>query len=534
MLFKAITGSPNSLPAPGADYWYMPLGFGSSSGISITPFTAMKCSAVYACVMLLAETIASITRAVYERMPDGTTEERLQHPLNSVVQLSPNPLQTAFEFWLMQIAFGCLFGNSYAEIIPGARGAVDQLVPLRPDRLKIERLESGRIRYQYTDQYTGQQRTLLQEEVFRIPGFSFNGIEGIAPIFFANDPIGLSMAVEMFASKFFKNDATPPLVLTHPGVLSPDAAKVVRDNWIKQHAGLNNAHLPAVLQEGMKVETLGKPNKDNQFAETRQLQIVEVARYLRIPPHMIGDLTQSTNNNIEQQSLEFVKFTLRPWLTKIEQRVNFDLITNNTRFYLKHDLNELMMGEMLARYQAYQIGATTGFITRNEIRKKENLNPLPGLDKPLTPLNMGGENNGQGGADNAPSPSKTPQGGKQAAGYVVRDAFERIVKSEAATLDGLYSKNADKPEKMAAALRLFYDERHQSYVAKTLGVCEDFCHVLGIESPCAADYAASYCKSRFSEVIEQTDLMVYLDNWKQQAASVLAAQWLGSNANEKL
>lgn len=528
MLFSAIMNtSEDSAPGPTNDFWYQPLAT-SSTGVRVTPLSAMRASACYACVKVLAETIASLPRIMAERMTDGTVMPRPQHPLQDVLELSPNGNQTAFEFWEMQIAFGCLYGNSYAEIIPGARGAVDQLKPLRPDCVTVQLLDNGRIRYTYRDPITAAVTIYNQDEIFKIPGFSFNGIEGIAPIFFAQDPIGLALATEQFGCKFFTNDATPALVLEHPKTLSPGAVDRIKRTFKDLHAGLNNAYSVAVLEEDMKVHSLGVPNKDAQFLETRKHQIAEIARYMRVPLHMINELEKSAFSNIEQQSIEFVKYTIRPWLKRIEQRVGKDLITNN-KFFLRHDLDDLMQGEMLPRYQAYQIAATVGFMARNEIRRKEGLNPLDGLDEPLTPMNMG---QGQGGADNQPAPSRTPQGGNgasapdaaQGCAIAVRDAFDRITASELANLKAL-SKKAMDPNAAIDVIENFYQLKHAPYMVKALTPCQQLCESFGLQVPKVESYVEMYSKHRAAEVLAADDVVVYLDTWIKTASANLASGW---------
>jgi len=540
MLFSSIAGSEEkSTPAPHDDFWYQSSAL-SASGVKVTPMSAMRASACYACVKVLAESIASLPRYMYERLPDGSQKERPQHPLQDIIDVSPNDRQTAFEFWEMQVAFGCLYGNSYAAIIPGARGAVDSLVPLRPDCVRVEMLINGRLRYTYTDPITGKVTVYTQDEIFKIPGFSFNGIEGIAPIFFGQDPIGLALATEQFGSRFFTNDATPAVVLEHPGQLSPVAAERIKGEWRKKHGGLKNSWSVAVLEEGMKVSSLSNTNRNSQFIETRKYQLAEIARYLRVPLHMINELEKSSFSNIEQQSIEFVKYTIRPWLKRIEQRVSKDLITA-PRFFLKHDLNDLLQGEMLPRYQAYQIAATVGFFTRNEIREEEGRDPLPGLDQPLTPTNMG---QGQGGADNQPSPNRTPQGGNgasvddivvptlsaspdsataRACSIAVLDAFERIIASEVSNVTALAKKDLS-PEDAVTALDALY-AKHAGYMVKTLTPCHSLCSSFGLQVPTLESYVADYSAHRINAILSADNPLNYLEKNVKPSAQNLTAGW---------
>ncbi len=524
MIINAIAGSSGSerIPGPADDYWYMPVLGRSATGITVTPMSAMRASACYACVKVLSETVASLPRIMFSRQADDTIKPQPQHPLQDVVEFSPNPQQTAFEFWEMQIAFGALYGNAYAEIVPGKRGAVDQLLPMRPDCVQVEKLTTGRLRFNYTDPLTGSKKVLTQDEVFRIPGFSFNGVEGIAPIYFASDPIGLALATEMFGAKFFSNDATPSVVLKHPQVLKEGGVERIRNMWKRAHSGLDNAHSVAVLEEGMTVESIGMNNKDSQFLETRKYQIAEIARYMRIPLHMIGELDRSTNNNIEQQAIEFVKYTLRPWLRRIESRVNLDLVMEPKKFFMHHDLDELLRGELKTRYEAFGIAIDKGFITRNEVRRKENMNPLPGLDAPLTPMNMS-----TGGEGTPPAKGGKTTDAQAAAAIPVRDAFDRIVSRETIDLAAIVKRQDALDDQLVA----FY-AKHKDFMVKALAPVARMCNALGLTAIDPYAYVTDYASARLDQVLLAADAQAHINQWAEHAAENLTAAWFASAQGE--
>jgi len=526
MLFQAISGDSNpQSPGPANDFWYEPVNV-SATGVRITAMSALRASACYACVKVLAETIATLPRTIYQRSPDGTTKAAPQHPLQDVIDTKPNDLQTGVEFWEMQIAFGALFGNAYAEIVPGARGFADQLIPLRPDYMRVLRMPDSTFRFEYTDPLTLKKKIYLPEELFRIPGFSFNGVEGIAPIYFANDPIGLALATEAFGCKFFSKDATPALVLEHPNALDADAIRNIKETWAKAHSGLDNAYSVAVMEEGMKVNTIGVKNVDAQFLETRKYQIKEIARYFRIPPHMIGELDEATNNNIEQQAIDFLKYTIRPQLRRIEQRVNNDLILRPDIFYLRHNTDELLMGEVDVRYAAYASGINAGWLTRNEVRKKESLNPLPGLDEPLTPLNLGGDKpmspkvQPNPNQNNLPTDAKLMLEGTRLSEPVVQDAFERIISAEQSALATINKKYDG--EVLVQRTANFYATKHKDYMIKTLLPCQQLCSSLSVSVPDAVTYAEYYGTLRATTPLHADDTAQTLAdaflNWRIENA----------------
>jgi HK97 family phage portal protein len=219
--------------------------------------------------------------------------------------------------------------------------------------------------------------TLRQEDVLHIPGLGFDGLIGYSPIAMARNAVGMTMACEEYGASFFANGANPGGVLEHPGVLK-DPAKV-RDSWNAVYRGTTNAHKIAVLEEGMKYQQIGIPPEEVQFLETRKFQINEIARLFRIPPHMVGDLEKSSFSNIEQQSLEFVKYTLDPWVIRWEQALKKSLFLPEEKkeFFIKLNVDGLIRGDYQSRMNGYAIGRQNGWLSTNDIREMEDMNPLP-------------------------------------------------------------------------------------------------------------------------------------------------------------
>lgn len=364
----------------GTDFRYL---FGpSTSGKLVNEFTAMQTTAVYACVRILAETLAALPLQMY--CYTATGKERVyNHPLYHLLHDEPNPEMTSFIFRETLMSHLLIWGNAYAQIIRDRLGRVQGLYPLRPDKISVCRDSQGKIFYLYTK--TGDENpnikpygqvALQKEEVLHIPGLGFDGLVGYSPIAMARNAVGMTMACEEYGASFFANGASPSGVLEHPGVLK-DPAKV-RDSWNAVYRGTGNAHKVAVLEEGMKYQQIGIPPEEAQFLETRKFQLDEIARLYRIPPHMIGDLEKSSFNNIEQQSMEFVKYTLDPWVIRWEQAMQKALFLpeEKKQYFLKFNVNGLMRGDYESRMTGYSIGRQNGWLSANDIREMEDMNPV--------------------------------------------------------------------------------------------------------------------------------------------------------------
>jgi HK97 family phage portal protein len=365
----------------GTDFRYL---FGpSTSGKNVNEFTAMQTTAVYACVRILSETLAALPLQLYRYTPGGK-ERVYDHPLYHILHDEPNPEMTSFIFRETLMSHLLIWGNAYAQIIRDRLGRVQGLYPLRPDKMTVCRDESGQIYYIYTKTSDENpaikpygQVPLRKYEVLHIPGLGFDGLVGYSPIAMARNAVGMTMACEEYGASFFANGASPSGVLEHPGVLK-DPAKV-RDSWNAVYQGSANAHKVAVLEEGMKYQQIGIPPEEAQFLETRKFQLNEIARLYRIPPHMIGDLEKSSFNNIEQQSMEFVKYTLDPWVIRWEQAMQKALFLpeEKKQYFLKFNVNGLMRGDYESRMTGYSIGRQNGWLSANDIREMEDMNPVP-------------------------------------------------------------------------------------------------------------------------------------------------------------
>ena len=367
-----------------ADAGYSFLFGRTTSGKPVNERTAMQTTAVYACVRILAEAVASLPLHVYEYQDDGGKKLVHDHPLYYLLHDEPNPEMTSFVFRETLMSHLLRWGNAYAQIIRDGAGRVLGLYPLLPDKMDVQRDEKGNIYYVYSrnsdenpmfKEY-GNIR-LKAEDVLHIPGLGFDGLIGYSPIAMAKNAVGMTLACEEYGASFFANGANPGGVLEHPGVLK-DPSKV-RESWNSVYRGVNNAHKIAVLEEGMKYQQIGIPPEEAQFLETRKFQINEIARLYRIPPHMVGDLDKSSFSNIEQQSLEFVKYTLDPWVIRWEQSLQRSLLLpgEKGKYFIKLNVDGLLRGDYQSRMNGYAVGRQNGWFSANDIREMENMNPIP-------------------------------------------------------------------------------------------------------------------------------------------------------------
>jgi HK97 family phage portal protein len=349
----------------------------TASGKRVNERTAMTVTAVYACVRILSEAIASLPLHVYQYRPDGGKERRVDHPLYYLLHDEANPEMTSFIFRETLMAHLLLWGNAYAQIIRDGRGQVVSLHPLLPNKMTVDRDDAGRLVYLYLKD--GQQVPLRREDVLHIPGLGYDGVVGYSPIAMAKNSVGLALATEEFGSTFFSNGANPGGVLESPGVISdPERLK---QSWHSQFSKAN-AHSIAVLEEGLKFHSIGIPPEQAQFLETRKFQITEIARIFRVPPSMIADLDRATFSNIEHLSLDFVKFTLGPWVARWEACLRQALLLPGEKrgVFIKFNLDGLLRGSYKERMDGYAVGIQNGFFSINDVRELEDMNPAPGGD----------------------------------------------------------------------------------------------------------------------------------------------------------
>lgn len=378
-IFKA-RDKPENRTAGSAYTFYMG---GSTSGKNVTERSAMQMTAVYSCVRILAEAVAGLPLHLYKYTAEGGKEKAIDHPLYRLLHDEPNPEMSSFVFRETLMTHLLLWGNAYAQVIRNGKNEVVALYPLMPNKMSVDRDENGHLYYTY---YRGPDEaiknkefavTLQPSDVLHIPGLGFDGLVGYSPIAMAKNAIGMAIACEEYGAKFFANGATPGGVLEHPGAIKDPQR--VRESWQAAFGGSSNSNKVAVLEEGMKYTPISISPEQAQFLETRKFQINEIARIFRVPPHMVGDLEKSSFSNIEQQSLEFVKYTLDPWVIRWEQSIMRALLSTTEKkdYFVKFNLEGLLRGDYQSRMNGYAIGRQNGWMSANDIRELENLDRIP-------------------------------------------------------------------------------------------------------------------------------------------------------------
>ena len=378
-LFKSRDKPQNS--TAGSSYTFF-MG-GSTAGKHVNERSAMQMTAVYSCVRILAEAVAGLPLHLYRYNESGGKEKAIDHPLYLLLHDEPNPEMSSFVFRETLMTHLLLWGNAYAQIIRNGKNEVIALYPLMPNKMEVDRDEYGQLYYKYqrsndeAPTMEGSSVILKPCDVLHIPGLGFDGLVGYSPIAMAKNAIGMAIACEEYGAKFFANGAQPGGVLEHPGTIKDPQR--VRESWQSTFGGSGNANKIAVLEEGMKYTPISMSPEQAQFLETRKFQINEIARIFRVPPHMVGDLEKSSFSNIEQQSLEFVKYTLDPWVIRWEQSIMRSLLTPEEKktYYAKFNLDGLLRGDYQSRMNGYAIGRQNGWMSANDIRELENLDRIP-------------------------------------------------------------------------------------------------------------------------------------------------------------
>jgi len=500
----------------------------SRTGVSVTEDSALHSVAVWACVRILSETLASLPLILYRRLPKGK-ERAVDHPLYNLLHIQPNPEMTSFTFRETLMAHLVTWGNAYALIDWQDYTTPLAIWPMRPDMVQVKRVDN-KIVYRYTLLGQGQTVELPSYQVLHIPGLGFDGLIGYSPIHMAREAIGLAMATEEFGARFFGNNAQPGLALKHPAKLTNEAAERLKKSWEEAHQGLSNAHKIAILEEGMDITKIGIPPEDAQFLETRKFQRNEIASFFHIPPHMIGDLERATFSNIEQQSLEFVIYTMRPWLVRWEQAINTKLILPNQQDYFAEFLVDgLLRGDTVSRYQSYATGRQWGWLSANDIRELENLNPIPGGEDYFMPLNMypmGSSpveptaNQGKSGIKAAKQGAAARHNVAQRMSKLFEDAGRKIVQKEKAGI----LKGIDEHLKQKAVvdfqkwLDTFYEE-FSAYIKKTIsGPVQEYIDAI---MPLAA-----------AEVQATTDKLPDMTSFVRKYADIFARDYVWSSKGQ--
>lgn len=435
MIVRAITGGFERRGLPTTDIGWRNLFRGVSSiyqtpaGEDVTEETALNLATVWACVRLLAGSVAQLPLCLYREGKNGSKQKAAEHPLYPLLHQRPNARQTIFEFVRFTVTSLALRGNALS-FVERSRGEVLSIWPLHWHAITPEP-DGAALKFAYRPQI-GEAATFRASECWYVFGESTDGVIGCSPISMARESFGLGLALQRYGARYFGNGARPSGVLQTDKQLGAESQTRLAESWQAAHGG-QNSHRVAVLEDGLKYQQIGLAPEDSQFLESRKFSREEIAEWFGVPPNLIG--VQATHNNAEHQSLEFVKFHLMPWLVNLEKSLERDLLTEDERdagYFIRFNTGALLRGDTKTRADAHRSGILTGWLTRNEARALEDLDPLEGLDEPLTPLNMAA--GADPGAD-AESDTEIPtmdetQRSASALGPVVADVAARIARAE--------------------------------------------------------------------------------------------------------
>ena len=355
----------------------------TTAGVPISPESSLRCAAVLACVRVLSESVASLPFSLYRRLPGGGKEIADDHPLHEVLSYQPNGWMTSFEWRELMQSHMLLWGNAYSEIRSNSRrGAVSELIPLHPSRMTVRRLENGRLRYYYQQPGQTAPDEYSQDQIFHLRWLSAEGVTGYVPTTLSRDAIALARATELHSSSYFGNGARPGAVIETDQPHKPEVLQRLRQSWEDMHRGPDRSHKTAVLPHGMHIKEFQSNNESDQLLQTRRYQAEQVAMAYRVPPHMIGDLTNVRYSTVEQSAIDFVTFSLIPHLRRWEMACRRDLVADDKNYFCQFDVTALMAGDYAARSQFLREMANLGALDVDEIRAAIGYNPLPdGLGK---------------------------------------------------------------------------------------------------------------------------------------------------------
>lgn len=502
---------------PGSDFWFTPLGMKSAAGKAVTADTALAVAAVFACVRIIGETVGSIPCITYKRLARGKDRAR-DHELYRLLRYRPNHVQTSAEFFEMLTGHAALRGNGFAEKVY-QRGKLDALVPLHPDYMRWDVLPSGRLAYIYRDRASGREYRYTQDEIFHLRGFTLDGYSGVSVLQAAANAIGTALAADDYAARFFANDASPRGVLTHPNHFADKERRdEFRKAWQAAQAGANR-HKTAILEDGMKYEQLGLSSADAQLIESRRYQIADIARFFRMPLVLLNETEKSTSwgSGIEQFMQGFVTHTMRPWFVRWEQRIQADLFiededreSGDDEYFAEFLIDALMRGDMKTRFECYSKAILDGWMTRNEARDHENLNPLDGLDEPLQPVNMQKANEP---AAQEPKPAKAPADD----GDEIDARAAQVVRKEVAAVTRIIERSTGRGSAaFGEGLNRFYGG-HASYLQTKLGLPRDAAVAWCEESRSELMAAATF---EGAEVAEIHDVLTAWDGGRARELAI--------------
>jgi HK97 family phage portal protein len=365
------------------------LGTDKKGGITVNEYSALSSPAVLAAVTNIQQTIAMLPINVYRRNDDGTKVRQANHPVERVLKAEWNPVQTAYDGKCVFAANLILRGGAYAQQIRSKGGELLELWNISSNRVTVKR--TGRDLVFEVTEDNQQTKPIPREDLFYVNGFRLEGWQGLSPVEIGDRVIGIGLALDYFKRTFFQSGGNMRMALEFPGKLTPDLIKRIKDTWGDMHGSDTNPSSVAVLESGAQAKVIGVNPEQMQMTEANVSHVQDVSRMFNITPSRIHEHSNSTMTNIEHQAIEYAQYTVGPIVTNIESSINMQLFTPAEKaqgYFAEFNMEGLLRGDTQSRFTAYGQAIKDGWMLRNEVRARENLDALPGLDKPLMPLNM--------------------------------------------------------------------------------------------------------------------------------------------------
>lgn len=504
LLGYLLAGAADSYP-PDHDFWYRPTGSLSDSGLRVDEDTAQRVSAWFRGKDLLATSLAMLPFPIYRQLPEDRGRDRAKdHPLYRVLHNRPNRWQNSFEWRKLMMANLIDHGNGYNFILPSPDYFVGELRPiLPPTRVRPKQQPDGRIVY-FVQNVEGGRDSFSEAEIFHLRGLTKDGVEGIGILSYARDNLGIAQSTESYAARVFRQGALHGGTVTFQGPIHPDSKELMRDTFRERMVGRGNWHNPVLLSHGAKWERNTMTAEEAQMLTSREFSVLDIARWLGLPPHMLGDLKGSTGkSNLEQQGQEFVTFSLGGWLSLFEFAANGQLILDPDEFHAEFVREALVRGSLAVRWAAHVKAVTTGTFTRNEVREIEGKNKLDGLDEPLEPRNItGGAQQVQDTPDDPDDGrGRTPDEDREGAQAKIEDfataAAGRLLRREIRAVQKAAVKHATDADAFANWVAGFY-KKHALLVAEALCLTKEM--------------AEQYCTRQALQLLGEPGLQA-LETW---------------------
>jgi len=528
--YRAISGLDDKWYNPGGYFWGG-TGKNTKSGASVNEYTAMNLAIVWCCIKILSEDSASLPLHLYRRLPNGGKERAIDHPMYKIMHDQPNPEMTSFSFRETYNSHLISWGNGYAEKeFAGRVNRLKYLWPITPNRVTKKRDEFSRKIFYEITLPDGTKKPMPQRQILHTPGLGFNGLIGYSPLTMAKETIGLNISLEEFGERYFSNGTNIGGILEHPGTCGKMEQDNIRASIDPEVTGLSNAHRYMILEQGMKFNKLTIPPNDSQFLESRQFQAVEIGtKIYRLPPHMYGEMRASTNNNIEHQGIEYVTGALRPWLVRLEQSYNMNLLDPEEQgeYFFEHLVDGLLRGDLKSRYDAYMIGRTGTWLSADDVCEMENRNPLPdGQGKKYENPNITIK-------ENVGEVKKDKEKIRSAFSKLFLSTFQKIVNRETLAVDKAINSKLNKGSivEFNNWVDTFYNESPDHIRNQIFPLFSSFINIVSEKEDnswfiekCVDTFISDYISNSKKEINEKRDVD-YLQNcievWNKNKASAL-------------